>query len=89
MKHERTLLAGAAATNITPENGLHLAGYPFVKRNSTGVYDPLLSSALYLSDGDTPMIIIANDVIFVPRDLTARVRARTLRLAQVLLSYGA
>jgi neutral ceramidase len=74
MKHELTLLAGAAAIDITPGNGLHLAGYPFMKRNSTGVHDPLLSSALYLSDGTTQVIFIANDVIFVSKDMTARVR---------------
>jgi neutral ceramidase len=83
MKHEPTLLAGAAAIDITPENSLHLAGYPFVKRNSTGVHDPLLSSALYLSDGISQVIFIGNDVIFVPKESAARVRKRIYAITGV------
>ena len=40
------------------------------------MHDPLLSSALYLSDGRTKMMFIANDIIFVPKDLAERVRKR-------------
>jgi neutral ceramidase len=69
-----TLLAGAAEVNITPQQSLHLAGYPFVERNSTGVHDPLLSSALFLTDGATPVIFIANDVIFTGKASVTRVR---------------
>lgn len=83
MKQEHTLLAGAAAIDITPQTSLHLAGYPFVKRNSTGVHDPLLSSALYLSDGHTQVIFIANDLIFVPKESVARVRKRIYAITGV------
>jgi hypothetical protein len=47
-----------------------------VDRFSTGINDPLLSSALYLSDGLTSLLFIANDIIFVPKPTAARVRAR-------------
>lgn len=83
MKHEPTLLAGAAAIDITPNKSLHLAGYPFVKRNSTGVHDPLLSSALYLSDGISQVLFIGNDVIFVPKELAARARKRIYAITGV------
>lgn len=69
-----TLVAGAAEADITPQHAMHLAGYPFVARNSTGVHDPLLSTALYMSDGSTPVIFIGNDVIFVGNKSVARVR---------------
>jgi neutral ceramidase len=69
-----TLVAGAAEKDITPSYSTHLAGYPFVARNSTGVHDPLLSTALYLNDGNTPVIFIANDVIFAGKESVARVR---------------
>lgn len=72
----QTLHAGAAEVDITPAKSLHLFGYPHVKRNSTGVHDPLLSSALYLRSGGEQQLFVGNDVIFVPRDLAARARQR-------------
>ena len=70
------LIAGAAQARITPIDSQFLFGYPHVKRYSTGVYDQLLSSALYLSDGSTKLMFIANDIIFIPSDLSGRVRKR-------------
>jgi hypothetical protein len=74
-----TLLAGAAAVDITPQDSQFLFGYPFVRRYSTGVHDPLLSSALSLGDGRTSLLFVANDVIYVSRDAAGRVRARIER----------
>ena len=71
-----TLKAGASQTEITPEDSQFLFGYPHVERYSTGVHDPLLSSALYLSDGKTDVLFSANDIIFIPKDLAARARQR-------------
>ena len=69
------LHAGAAVADITPTDAQFLFGYPHVNRYSTGVNDPLLSTALYLSDGATHAILVANDAIFVPRESAGRVRA--------------
>ena len=70
------LLAGAAAADLTPRRPQFLFGYPHVPRTSTGVHDPLQGGALYLSDGRASLLFCSADVIFVDRDLTARVRAR-------------
>ena len=70
------LRAGAAAVEITPHDSQFLYGYPHVERYSTGVHDPLFSSALYLSDGAARVLFVANDAIFVTKHITARVRAR-------------
>ena len=72
----KLLFAGAAAVDITPAASLHLFGYPHVARNSTGVHDPLFSSALYLQSGGEQQLFIGNDVIFVPKDLAGRARNR-------------
>lgn len=72
----QTIFAGAAAVDITPAASLHLFGYPHVARNSTGIHDPLFSSALYLRSGDEAQLFIGNDVIFVPKDLAGRARNR-------------
>jgi len=79
-----TLKAGAAIIDITPKDSQFLFGYPHVKRYSTGVHDPLLSSALYISNGPAQAIFIANDIIFVSRDLVRRARQRINELTGVL-----
>ena len=71
---ESNLKAGAASVQITPPIPMFLAGYPHVRRDSTGVHDPLLSSALYLENGPVRVLLIANDVIYVSKASTARCR---------------
>ena len=68
--------AGAVAIEITPEDSQFLFGYPFVERMSRGVHDPLYSSALYLDNGDEKVLFIANDIIFVSKELTRQARLR-------------
>ena len=68
------LKAGAATVNITPQESHFLFGYPFVERMSTGTHDDLLSSALYLTDGIKQVLFISNDVIYVSKESTARIR---------------
>ena len=70
------LHAGAGVSDISPLTSQCLFGYPHVERYSTGIHDPLLSSALYLTDGRTQVMFIANDIIFVSKATTGRVRQR-------------
>jgi hypothetical protein len=72
----KTLRAGASSVDITPKDSQFLFGYPHVQRYSTGVHDPLLSSALYLSDGRTEVLFVANDIIFVSKAMSRRARRR-------------
>ncbi len=71
-----SLKAGAAVADISPVDSQFLFGYPHVERYSTGVHDPLEAAALYLSDGDSEIMFIANDIIFVTREITADIRKR-------------
>ena len=68
------LKAGAATVDITPERPLFLHGYPFVERESTGTHDPLLSSTLFLSNDKEQVLFISNDIIYVDKNMAARVR---------------
>lgn len=77
------LVAGAATSEITPGDRQFLYGYPMVPRFSTGVHDPLLSSALYLADGTTRVMFVANDLIYLSMETVARVRARIESLTSV------
>ncbi|WP_298649922.1 neutral/alkaline non-lysosomal ceramidase N-terminal domain-containing protein [uncultured Proteiniphilum sp.] len=71
---EAQFKAGAAFTNITPQDSHFLHGYPFVERTSTGTHDLLLSSALYLSDGKEEVLFISNDIIYISKDMVTRIR---------------
>ena len=75
----QVLIAGAATADITPQDSQFLFGYPHVRRYSTGVHDRLLSSALFLCDGKTSLLWVANDVIYVSRQTAQRVRERIER----------
>lgn len=70
------LAAGAASVDITPSDAQFLYGYPHVARYSTGVHDPLFSAAVYLDDGDTAVMFVANDIIWLTKASVARVRER-------------
>jgi len=70
------LYAGAAVADITPTGSVFLAGYPHVRRYSTGVHDPLSASALYLESCGERLLLIACDVIYVPKSAVARARTR-------------
>lgn len=83
MKRQSGLLAGAGAVDITPRDSQFLYGYPHVRRYSTGVHDPLLSSALYLENGRKKVLFIANDVIGVSKASTRRIRDGIARSATV------
>jgi neutral ceramidase len=70
------LLIGSAVVDITPTDSQFLFGYPHVPRHSTGVHDPLLSSALYVNDGRSAVLFAANDVIGVSNAVVRRARQR-------------
>ena len=71
-----TWSAGAAEVDITPTRSVFLYGYPHVNRWSTGIHDPLLSSALCLSNGQTTALFVANDLICVSNVLVTSARRR-------------
>ena len=75
-----TWYAGAAEADITPTDSQFLFGYPHVKRYSSGVSDPLLASAMLIGDGDTDVLLIGCDIIWVPRPIVDRARTQIQRL---------
>ena len=70
------LFAGAATADLTPQDPVFLFGYPHVERLSTGVHDRLESAALYLRQDGHEVLFIANDLIFVGKQLCGDVRRR-------------
>lgn len=78
------LLAGVARVDVTPPNGIQLAGYSATNRPADGVLDPLYAQALVLDDGKSKAAIVTLDLIFTPPDAEMRaVRARAKASANV------
>lgn len=72
----KTLLAGAAITDVTPRKPMFLHGYPHVERISEGIHDPLYASALIIDNGEEVTGFCAVDVIFISKEITAGVRKK-------------
>ncbi len=69
-----TLLAGAAAVDISPTGPVALFGYPHVERTATAVHDPLLASALYLKDGSQAAVLVALDLLMLDAPVARSMR---------------
>ncbi|MGW4795169.1 neutral/alkaline non-lysosomal ceramidase N-terminal domain-containing protein [Nonomuraea sp. NPDC004297] len=67
------LFAGAAVVDITPSVGGSLAGFAARRSPSAGVHDPLLGTAVAVSDGVTTSVVICADLIALDPDTTRRI----------------
>ena len=72
----KNLQAGAAIIDVTPQKPMFLHGYPHVERTSEGTHDPLYASALTIDNGDTQIGFCAVDVVFISKEISAKVRSR-------------
>ena len=70
------LRAGAGIADITPPQGLALAGYPHYERNNTGAHDPLYAACLYLSDGNEELALVTLDLLFFSKIHVKAVRKK-------------
>lgn len=70
------LHAGVAKIDMSPPEGVRLAGYPHFPRCNTEIHDPLYASCLYLDDGKTEIAIVTLDILFFSKKYTAQVRKR-------------
>ena len=69
------LKVGTDRVDITPPIGTKLAGYgPYITRQSTGILDHLMARAVYVDDGTNGVLLIANDLVNITADLTAKPR---------------
>jgi hypothetical protein len=69
------LKAGVALTDITPEQGVELGGYPHYPRNNTGAHDPLYAACMYLSDGGKEVAMVTLDLLFFSKLHAQKVRS--------------
>jgi neutral ceramidase len=70
--------AGVARRNITPETSIWMSGYAYRDRPSEGAVHPLWAKALAIEDRNkTRIVIVATDLIGLPREMTDLVSTRT------------
>ena len=70
------LRAGMTRADITPPQGLELAGYPHYPRNNTGAHDPLLATCMYLENEKDAVAMITLDLLFFSKKHVKEVRKR-------------
>lgn len=68
-----TLKAGFARVDITPPVGVGLVGYYRV-RTSIGILDPLMATAVAVSDGENTAVMMSLDIIGIDQVTVDRIR---------------
>lgn len=69
----KSLKVGFARIDITPELGVNLVGYPNI-RIADGILDPLLATAVAVSDGDATAVLFSVDVIGIDQDHAQQIK---------------
>ncbi len=70
------LKAGTSLTDISPQKGIALAGYPHCPRYNTGVHDPLYAACLYLNNGRRGVVIVTLDLLYIGKRIVKRLREK-------------
>lgn len=70
------LKAGVSITDISPKEGIEMAGYPHCPRPNEGIHDPLYATALYLDDGEKKIVWVTFDLLYFGKIYTNKVREK-------------
>ena len=68
------LKAGMTRGDITPPQGLELAGYPHYPRNNEGFHDPLYAACMYLNSDGVEAVLVTLDLLFFSKKHITAVR---------------
>ncbi len=64
--------------DITPPQGLELAGYPHYPRNNEGAHDPLYAACMYLENNGEAVAMVTLDLLFFSKVHVKTVREKIL-----------
>lgn len=70
------LKAGMARADITPPQGLELAGYPHYPRYNKGFHDPLYAACMYLENDGVAVAMVTLDILFFSKKHVIETRRR-------------
>jgi hypothetical protein len=73
------LTAGVAVRDISPSEGIELAGYPHHPRHNRGIHDPLYAGCICLDDGATPVALVCMDLLMYSKREVRALRAQIAR----------
>lgn len=60
--------AGVSQTDLSPDKGVDLGGYPYFERENIGIHDPLYGTCLYLvNDKDDSVLLMASDLCYMTK----------------------
>lgn len=62
--------------DITPPQGLELAGYPHYPRYNEGAHDPLYAACMYLENNGQEVAMVTLDLLFFSKQHVAKVRKK-------------
>lgn len=68
------LKASMQRIDITPPQGLELAGYPHYPRYNEGAHDPLYATCMYLENHGQEAVMVTLDLLFFSKKHVAKVR---------------
>lgn len=68
------LKASMQRIDITPPEGLELAGYPHYPRYNEGAHDPLYAACMYLENNGQEAVMVTLDLLFFSKKHVAKVR---------------
>jgi len=77
------LKAGMCRVDITPPQGLELAGYPHYPRNNTGFHDPLYAACMYLNNDGVEVAMVTLDLLFFSKKHVKTVREKVEALCGI------
>jgi neutral ceramidase len=69
-----TFNAGVSIVDISPKEGISLAGYPHHPRYNKGIHDPLYAACLYLENNGSRLLMITMDMISFSKKYVRKVR---------------
>ena len=68
--------AAMKRADITPPQGLELAGYPHYPRYNEGHHDPLYAACMYLNNSEQEVAMVTLDLLFFSKKHVTEVRRR-------------
>jgi neutral ceramidase len=80
---QEALKAGVAITDISPQPGVELGGYPHHPRPNRGVHDPLHAACLFLDDGATRLAVVTMDLLMFSKTYVRQVREQAARRCRI------
>lgn len=77
------LSAGVSLVDISPGQGIELAGYPHHPRYNKGILDPLFAGCICLDDSATKLAVISMDLVMYSKKEVRSVREEIARITPI------